>query len=52
MQEEPEREYPALYERFAEIIDAGVSDVDTTPLQHVADAFMLGKRNVVAPFLD
>ena len=50
--DEPEAEYPMLYRRFAEIIRAGTSDVDLAPLQHVADAFMLGKRNVVDPFLD
>lgn len=49
---EPEAEYTMLYRRFAEIMRAGVSDVDIAPLQHVADAFMLGKRNVVEPFLD
>jgi D-galactose 1-dehydrogenase len=52
VQDEPEREYPALYERFAEIVRAGVSDVDVAPLRHVADAFMFGKRNVVDPFYD
>jgi D-galactose 1-dehydrogenase len=50
--DEPEAEYPMLYRRFAEILRAGVSDVDLAPLQHVADAFMLGKRNVVEPFYD
>ncbi len=50
--EEPEAEYPKLYERFAEIIRAGVSDADIAPLQHVADVFMLGKRRVVEPFFD
>jgi D-galactose 1-dehydrogenase len=50
--DEPETEYPMLYRRFAEIVRAGVSDVDLAPLQHVADAFMLGRRNVVAPFFD
>ncbi|TIS53441.1 MAG: Gfo/Idh/MocA family oxidoreductase [Mesorhizobium sp.] len=50
--EEPEAEYPMLYKRFAEIVRAGVSDVDLAPLQHVADAFMLGKRNVVEAFFD
>jgi D-galactose 1-dehydrogenase len=49
---EPEAEYRMLYRRFAEIVRAGVSDVDLSPLKHVADAFMLGKRNVVEPFLD
>ncbi len=50
--EEPEQEYPMLYRRFAEIVHAGKSDVDIAPLQHVADAFMLGKRNVVEAFFD
>ena len=50
--DEPEAEYPQLYRRFAEIVRAGVSDVDLAPLQHVADAFMLGRRNVVEAFFD
>ncbi len=50
--DEPEAEYPMLYKRFAEIVRAGISDVDLAPLQHVADAFMLGKRNVVDAFFD
>lgn len=50
--DEPETEYPMLYKRFAEIVRAGDSDVDLAPLQHVADAFMLGKRNVVEAFFD
>ena len=52
VEDQPEREYPVLYERFAAIIRAGRSDVDLAPLQHVADAFMLGKRAVVEPFFD
>lgn len=52
VQDEPEREYPALYERFSSLVQAGKSDVDIAPLQHVADAFMLGRRKVVAPFFD
>ncbi|MGX9147292.1 Gfo/Idh/MocA family protein [Mesorhizobium sp. 128a] len=50
--DEPEAEYPQLYRRFSEIVRAGISDVDLAPLQHVADAFMLGKRNVVEAFFD
>jgi D-galactose 1-dehydrogenase len=50
--EEPEQEYPMLYRRFAEIVRARKSDADIAPLQHVADAFMLGKRNVVEAFED
>ena len=49
---EPEQEYPMLYRRFAGIIHAGRSDVDLAPLRHVADAFMLGRRKVVAAFHD
>jgi D-galactose 1-dehydrogenase len=49
---EPEREYPALYERFAEIIKAGTSDVDLAPLTHVADAFLLGRHKFVDSFFD
>ena len=45
-------EYPALYRRFAELIENGVSDVDLSPLVHVADAFMLGRRRDVAAFED
>lgn len=43
-------EYPRLYARFAELIASGRSDVDTAPLRHVADAFMLAERVAVAPF--
>ena len=50
--DEPEAEYPMLYRRFAEIVRADTSDVDLAPLQHVADAFMLGRRNVVEAFFD
>jgi D-galactose 1-dehydrogenase len=49
--DEPEQEYPALYARFAEIIKAKQSDVDLSPLRHVADAFMLGKRKFVEAFI-
>ena len=45
-------EYPALYRRFAALIEDGASDVDVEPLVHVADAFMLGRRETVAPFSD
>lgn len=48
--DEKEAEYPALYHRFAGLIERGESDVDLTPLLHVADAFMLGRRTVAAPF--
>jgi L-arabinose 1- dehydrogenase len=46
----PEREYPSLYARFLELIASGASDVDVRPLQHVADAMLLGRRYWVEPF--
>ncbi|KXS38030.1 MAG: D-galactose 1-dehydrogenase [Halomonadaceae bacterium T82-2] len=46
----PAGEYPALYARFAELLDTGASDVDPTPLRHVADACLLGRREAVAAF--
>jgi predicted dehydrogenase len=48
----PSREYPLLYERFAELVHEHSLDVDLSPLQLVADAFMLGRREVVAAFED
>ncbi len=43
-------EYPSLYARFAELIDAAESDVDKEPLRLVADAFLAGGRETVEPF--
>ncbi|MBL8270174.1 Gfo/Idh/MocA family protein [Steroidobacter sp.] len=43
-------EYARLYHRFAELISTGTSDVDTTPLQLVTDAFRFGQRQASAPF--
>jgi D-galactose 1-dehydrogenase len=48
----PEAEYDGIYARFAGLIAARQSDVDIAPLRHVADAFMLGRRTIVAPFHD
>ena len=45
-------EYPAIYRRFVELIANGVSDVELSPLVHVADAFMLGRRRDVEPFIE
>ena len=41
---EPEREYPAIYRRFAAVVGARMIDVDASPLRIVADAFLLGER--------
>ncbi len=49
-QKAPDREYPRLYARFAELVARGESDVDIRPLQIVADAFMMAERRVTAPF--
>ena len=43
-------EYEAIYRRFATLAATGQSDADFTPLALVADAFMLARRHVVAPF--
>ena len=37
-------EYERIYERFAEMLDSGVGDMDYAPLRLVADAFLVGKR--------
>ncbi|MCR4267003.1 Gfo/Idh/MocA family protein [Nitratireductor sp. ZSWI3] len=48
----PEAEYDGIYVRFAELLRKGESEVDVSPLRHVADAFMLGKRIVTDPFIE
>ncbi len=50
--DQKQTEYCGVYRRFVELIASGVSDVDLLPLVHVADAFMLGRRREVEPFLD
>lgn len=45
-------EYPGIYRRFADLVAARAIDVDLSPLVHVADAFMLGRRQTVEPFED
>jgi predicted dehydrogenase len=42
-------EYPRLYQRFAELVDSGQSEVDWRPFQLVADSFLIGERRIVAP---
>jgi len=43
-------EYPALYARMADLVRKGQSDVDLSPMVHVADAMTLGRRITVDPF--
>jgi predicted dehydrogenase len=52
IEQEGNREYPALYERFAQLIDARESDADLAPLQLVADAFLCARRLTVERFDD
>jgi D-galactose 1-dehydrogenase/L-arabinose 1- dehydrogenase len=47
---EPDREYPRLYARFAELVARGESDVDVRPMRLVADAFLLAERRETAAF--
>jgi len=50
--DEKQAEYRGIYQRFVELIASRVSDVDLSPLVHVADAFMLGRRRNVEPFTE
>jgi D-galactose 1-dehydrogenase len=49
--DEKPAEYRGIYRRFVELITNGVSDVDLSPLVHVADAFLVGRRREVEPFI-
>jgi D-galactose 1-dehydrogenase len=46
----PRAEYPALYARMADLVRDGQSEVDLSPMLHVADALTLGKRITLPPF--
>lgn len=50
--EAPDEEYRGLYRRFVALAATGAIDVDLAPLRLVADAFLLGRRTVVEPFVD
>ncbi|MCY1667241.1 Gfo/Idh/MocA family protein [Rhizobium sp. SL86] len=49
---EEDREYRNLYRHFVSLVTSGQSDTDFSPLVHVADAFMLGRRHEVEAFED
>lgn len=52
---EPERlrgEYVSIYERFAQLVAQRHSEVDTRPLELVADIFLAARRVSVAPFTE
>ena len=50
--DEADEEYVGLYKRFVELTRTGALDVDLSPLQHVADAFLLGRRHAVEAFIE
>jgi D-galactose 1-dehydrogenase len=50
--EEKPAEYAGIYRRFDELLREGRSEVDAEPFRLVADAFMVGRRIPVEPFLD
>jgi D-galactose 1-dehydrogenase len=48
--DETPREYEMIYERFAQLLQDGVSDTDYSPLKLVADTFFVGKRETGPEF--
>jgi D-galactose 1-dehydrogenase len=48
----PDVEYPRLYRRFAQLVRDCTVDVDTTPLELVADAFLCGRRATAPAFIE
>ena len=45
-------EYPDLYAQFADLVRRRSIDVDVSPLQLVADAFLCGQRQELEPFVE
>jgi D-galactose 1-dehydrogenase len=45
-------EYEDIYARFAELVRAGQTLVDSAPLRLVADCFLIGRRLSTEPFYD
>jgi len=50
--DEKHTEYEQIYARFAELLAANTSGVDAAPLRLVADAFLVGRRVIVEPFIE
>jgi predicted dehydrogenase len=46
----PEEEYPAMYRHFLDLVERGQSDVDVSPLQLVADAYLCGRNTPTDEF--
>lgn len=49
--DEPMAEYEGLYAHFAQLLAARKIGMDSLPFQLVADAFLVGSRRVVEPFI-
>ena len=47
----PDREYPCMYAHFASLVAQGKSDLDFSALRAMADAFAIGRRHRVAPYI-
>ena len=47
-----EGEYPSMYSHFVALVRSRRSDVDTAPLQLVADAFLCGRHCPTDAFAD
>jgi predicted dehydrogenase len=45
-------EYPSLYDRFADLIERGESEVDKRPFQLVADILLAARRRIIEPFVE
>lgn len=45
-------EYPSLYSHWRDLIERRESDADVRPLSLVADAFLLGRREIVEAFIE
>jgi predicted dehydrogenase len=48
----PEAEYPNIYKRFAELVQARESDADIAPLRLVADACLKGRQVPTGAFIE
>ena len=46
------REYPVIYDTFAEVVRHRMVEVDAEPLRIVADAFLCGARETVEAFVE
>jgi predicted dehydrogenase len=46
------REYPAIYDHFAEVVRRRRVDVDAEPLRIAADAFLCGARETIEAFVE